>query len=151
MSEPIKKFYRSRTDRVIWGICGGLGEYFGIDSTLVRILFVLLAFGSGSGIVLYLILALIVPNGPHDKTKGSGRVGELAEELSASAEQASGKMREGDCHHTRNILGLIILTIGLVLMLKEIFHFNINWGLIYPFLIILLGLYFLDSLDQNNK
>jgi phage shock protein C len=151
MAESIKKFYRSRTDRIVWGVCGGLGEYFGIDSTLVRILFILLAFGSGSGIVLYLILALIVPSGPHDKTKGSGKVSELAEELSASAQQASGKMRSGDRHHARNFLGLIILTIGLVLMLKEIFQFDINWGLVYPFLIILLGLYFLDSLGQNNK
>lgn len=52
---------RSETDRLVAGVCGGLGTHFGIDATIVRIVFVLLAVFGGSGVVLYLALWLIVP------------------------------------------------------------------------------------------
>ena len=61
MPEQQHRLTRSETDRMLVGVCGGLGEYFGIDSTIVRIVFVLLAIFGASGIVLYLALWLIVP------------------------------------------------------------------------------------------
>ena len=61
----MNKLYLSNTDRKIGGVCGGLGEYYEKDSTLIRILFVLLAiFSFGSGIVIYLVMWLIVPKKP---------------------------------------------------------------------------------------
>jgi len=72
MIRHMKKLYLSRTDRKIGGVCGGLGECYEKDSTLIRILFVLLAlFSFGSGIVIYLVMWLIVPKKPkelHDRT-----------------------------------------------------------------------------------
>jgi len=62
--EPVKKLYRSRTDRQLAGVCGGLASYFGIDVTIVRILFVVLALAGGPGLILYIILALVVPEEP---------------------------------------------------------------------------------------
>lgn len=57
-----KKLYRSKTDRKLCGVCGGLAEYFGIDSTVVRIIAVILALGGvGTGLIVYLIMALIIP------------------------------------------------------------------------------------------
>ena len=57
-----KKLKRSSTDKKLCGVCGGLGEYFSIDPTIVRILFVLLACcGFGSGILAYLAMALVMP------------------------------------------------------------------------------------------
>jgi phage shock protein PspC (stress-responsive transcriptional regulator) len=57
-----KKLYRSSTDKMLAGVCGGLGQYLGIDSTIVRLIFALLVFfGVGSGVILYIILALIMP------------------------------------------------------------------------------------------
>ncbi|MDL2311808.1 PspC domain-containing protein [Bacteroidales bacterium OttesenSCG-928-B11] len=58
-----KKLYRSINDRKIAGVCGGLGEYFTIDPTIVRVLFVALLVLGGSGLLLYLLLWLIVPDG----------------------------------------------------------------------------------------
>ena len=55
-----KKLYRSEQDKMFLGVCGGLGEYFGIDPTLIRLLWALLAC-SGTGIVAYLIVAVIIP------------------------------------------------------------------------------------------
>jgi phage shock protein PspC (stress-responsive transcriptional regulator) len=59
-----KKLYRSNTERMIAGVAGGLGEYFNIDPTLIRILFVVLAIFGGPGLILYIIMALIVPLEP---------------------------------------------------------------------------------------
>jgi phage shock protein C len=56
-----KRLYRSRTERVIGGVCAGLGEYFGVDPTIVRIAAVLLALANGVGVVAYVILWIIVP------------------------------------------------------------------------------------------
>ena len=59
-----KKLYRSRTDRKLVGVCGGLGKYFDIDSTIVRIVFVLLLFCGTLGFWLYIAMAIIVPEEP---------------------------------------------------------------------------------------
>ncbi len=56
--------YRSRVDRKIAGVCGGIAEFFGIDSSLVRIGFVVLFVLGGGGALIYLIAALILDNNP---------------------------------------------------------------------------------------
>ena len=56
-----KKLYRSTTNKKLFGVCGGLAEYFDIDATVVRIIFLLLLLGAGSGLLAYLICALIMP------------------------------------------------------------------------------------------
>ena len=55
-----KKLYRSNTNRMLCGVCGGIGEYFNIDPTIVRLLWALLAC-SGTGLLAYLIAAVIIP------------------------------------------------------------------------------------------
>jgi phage shock protein C len=59
-----RKLYRSRSNRQVAGVCGGLAEYFNLDATLIRILFVVLAVLGGSGLVLYLAMWIIVPKEP---------------------------------------------------------------------------------------
>jgi len=59
-----RKLYRSKTNRQLAGVCGGLAEYFNLDATLIRILFVVLAVLGGSGVVLYLAMWIIVPKEP---------------------------------------------------------------------------------------
>lgn len=57
-----KRLVRSRKDKMIGGVCGGLGEYFGIDPTLIRIAFAMLViFGAGSPLLLYVLLWVIIP------------------------------------------------------------------------------------------
>lgn len=63
--EP-KKLYRSIRDRHICGVCGGLGEYFGVDSTLIRLAAVLFAFVScGTAVLAYFVAAIIIPDNPN--------------------------------------------------------------------------------------
>jgi phage shock protein C len=59
-----RTLYRSRTNRQIAGVCGGLAEYFHLDATLIRVIFAVLAVMGGSGLLLYVILWLVVPEEP---------------------------------------------------------------------------------------
>lgn len=63
-----KKLYRSRTDKKLAGVCGGLGQYFGIDATLVRLAFVIFCLMGGSGILVYIICALVMKEEPDGYT-----------------------------------------------------------------------------------
>ena len=56
-----KTLRRSRTDKMVAGICGGLGKYFGLDSTILRLVFVLLMIFAGTGLLAYLIIWLVIP------------------------------------------------------------------------------------------
>jgi phage shock protein C len=56
-----KKLRRSDTDRVLGGVCGGLGKFIGIDPVILRVLFVIMALLAGHGILVYLILLIVIP------------------------------------------------------------------------------------------
>ncbi|MGB5844905.1 MAG: PspC domain-containing protein [Anaerolineales bacterium] len=66
MAEKKKKLYRSRNESWLVGVCGGIAEYFDIDSTVIRVLFVLGAFILGGGLWIYLILWIIMPLNPDE-------------------------------------------------------------------------------------
>ncbi|MBS3054138.1 MAG: PspC domain-containing protein [Candidatus Aenigmarchaeota archaeon] len=58
-----KKLYRSRTNRILGGVCGGIGEYFNVDANIVRLLFLI----SGAGLMIYLIAWILIPEEPAKK------------------------------------------------------------------------------------
>lgn len=60
-----KKLYRSRRERLVCGVCGGVAEYFNIDPTIVRLAFLLFVFCAGSGVLAYIIAAIIMPDDPN--------------------------------------------------------------------------------------
>ena len=70
-----KKLYRSRTDRKIWGVCGGLAKYFDMDPTIVRVIFAASLLCGTLGLWVYIVMAIIVPledsavNPPKDEVK----------------------------------------------------------------------------------
>ncbi|MDD5428323.1 MAG: PspC domain-containing protein [Candidatus Omnitrophica bacterium] len=64
----MKKLYLSDTDKKIGGVCGGLGEYFDIDPTLVRVIFILIALLSlGLGVLAYILIWMVIPRKPMAK------------------------------------------------------------------------------------
>lgn len=65
----MKKLYRSGKNKVISGVCGGIGEYLNVDPTIIRLLWLLLIFAGGAGLLLYLIAWLIIPRNPNHKWK----------------------------------------------------------------------------------
>jgi len=58
---PYKKLYRSRTERMLAGVCAGLAKYFNIDPTIVRLVFVVFFFAGGAALLAYVILWIVVP------------------------------------------------------------------------------------------
>lgn len=61
------KLYRSKNDSFVMGVCGGIGRYLNVDSTIVRLIFVLLTFFNGFGVLLYFLMAIITPLFPEDE------------------------------------------------------------------------------------
>jgi phage shock protein C len=62
-----KRLYRSKDERMLAGVCGGLGEYLEVDPTVIRLAMVLLAFAGGPGIIAYIVLWIVVPERPRDE------------------------------------------------------------------------------------
>lgn len=59
-----KRLYRSKDERMIWGVCGGLAKYFDVDPTIIRLVAVLTLFLGLTGILVYIILAIVIPLEP---------------------------------------------------------------------------------------
>jgi len=60
----MRRLYRNRTDRMIWGVCGGLAKYFNVDPTIIRVLAVISIFITGVSILAYILMAIIIPLEP---------------------------------------------------------------------------------------
>ena len=72
----MKRLEKSRSNRVISGVLGGIGEYFNIDPTIVRIIFVILTvFGVGSPFLIYIVLAIVMPEAPRKNNDWNGYQG----------------------------------------------------------------------------
>ena len=63
--EGRKRLYKSAVDKKVFGVCGGVAEYFHVDSTIIRLLVVLFCLMAGTGVIIYLVAALIVPEDPN--------------------------------------------------------------------------------------
>ena len=64
MNVESRKLYRSRSDRMIGGVAGGLADYLNMDPTVVRLLFVLFALAGGPGLLVYIVMLIVVPEEP---------------------------------------------------------------------------------------
>ncbi len=88
-----RRLYRSRSNRVIWGGCGGLADYFSMDPVLVRIIFVLLIFANGLGILAYIVMALLVPLEGSKAAPPRDTIRENVEEIKQSATELGDEIR----------------------------------------------------------
>jgi phage shock protein C len=64
-----KKLYRSQDNRMIAGICGGIGEYFEVDPNIIRILWMMFSFAGGAGVLAYIAAYIIIPERPYSRKK----------------------------------------------------------------------------------
>lgn len=133
-----KSLYRSRTNRIIFGVCGGLGEYFDVDPIVFRIIFIALTLGGGFGIILYLALAFLMPKEPiQGQANSSGnldikeRANALVSELKDLGSEQSNK---------KNFIAIAIIFFGALLLLDELLPENVfNWNIFWALIIIFLG------------
>ena len=73
MAEPGRRLYRSRRDRKIAGVCGGMAEYWGIDPVIPRLVWVAFALAAGSGLLAYLICWVVIPSEPAGSAASTDR------------------------------------------------------------------------------
>lgn len=155
---------------MIWGVCGGLAEYFNIDPTIVRIIAVLLVFASGLGILAYLIMAIVVPlqnsrqATPKDTIKENVEeiketVNELGREIRSTFEDEERKEEKDKekpeaatktGHRGRNILGVTLIVVGILFLLGSfgLFHW-LRWGVIWPLILIAIGALIISSIGRK--
>lgn len=139
------KLYRSVDDKMIGGVCGGLGEYFEIDSTLIRILFLALLFFGGTGLLIYLVCWIIIPLKPVFKTYYSSEPNKSAEtyEVKDTPKEPTTQLgiEPSDTYNkTKTFWGIIAIVIGTLLLLDN-FDLNIGFSKLWPIVLIILGAY----------
>ena len=169
-----KKIYRSRTDKMIGGVCGGLAEYFDIDPTLVRLALLLLFFARGTGLLVYIIAWIIIPERPgrfenngnyKKKDSNSGEIilksktGSTAENKVEGSEESLSekelnpdKKKENieDNNNKRSLFfGIAMVVLGIFFFLENWIP-RFRWARYWPMLLIVLGVAILFKGVRND-
>ncbi len=129
-----KKLYKSKENKVIAGVCGGLGEYFDIDPVIVRLLAVAFCLMGGAGIVAYIVAAIIIP----EKIDSSDYTSADGESFSNQAETGGKKANKA----TTVTLGIILLCLGGFVALRYFIPW-IPMDIIFAGILIVGGVYFI--------
>jgi len=140
--KEIKRLYRSRKNRVIGGVCGGLANYFEVDVVVIRILFILFALIKGIGLLIYLVALVVVP------VNANGTSSSAPEKKSTDRSQA-----------VIMIIGIMLVLFGVYYLLENLsifphywfdsFLFHFRWELFWPVLLILIGILYLVRVIQK--
>jgi phage shock protein C len=158
LMEP-KKFYRSRTDKVFAGVCGGLSEHFDIDAVLIRLLFLVLVFAGGGGLIAYIVLWIITPEKPIDYSQSKTSP-------TMETQQTPNEEPKGSQEHAANdpfrypprkpkgrgnlIGGLVLITLG-ALFLADEFIPNVSFGDLWPMILVVIGIGLLINSFSGRK
>jgi len=145
-----KKLYRSTSDKMLGGVAGGLAEYFDIDSTLVRVLFIVVVFLGGGGIIAYIILWIVVPQKPYEIPKGafdqsppeggSESANSSSENNSDSFSVANGSVAGSMTHTSSRQLwvAIVLIVIGGLILLDNLFP-RFDFDHYWPVILIAIG------------
>jgi len=122
----VKRLYKSRKDKVISGICGGIGEYFGIDPVLVRVIAVLLFFFGGVGVIAYIVGIIIIPAEPLELGHNDNEKKET-EKKDTPKEEESSESKHVDTGAL--IIGIVFLIAGFMFLMRNFnfFDFHFWW------------------------
>lgn len=139
------QLYRSRTDQILGGVCGGLAEYLHIDSTIVRLLFVLLGLGSGVGVAVYLILWVVIPypgagvaGSVETRQVGAEELGQRAREIGADLQRNLRQPNE----KTVLVIGGGLVLAGVYLLLRNLDLPFMRWldiDYLWPLALVVIG------------
>ena len=136
----MKRLYKSRKNKVIAGVCGGIAEYFEVDPVLIRIIAVLFIFTGGAAFIAYILGMIIMPNQPSELIK-EGEV--IQEQKTAPSMQTQSHGNIGAL-----IIGIIMIGFGVNFLLRSIPFFNryywwvwdMGWHFFWPSILIVVGL-----------
>ena len=145
-----KRLFRSHKDKIIAGICGGLGDYFDVDPVIFRALFVVLTFVNGIGLLLYAIFWIVVPqesvgvqsnneNTQHTHRTSYSNPKSVYSNATAFVPKVFKKRRTG-----RIMVALLAILIGVIALLSNLFSFDLlRFEILWPLFLIFIGFYFI--------
>lgn len=140
------RLYRSETDKMIGGVCGGLGRHLDIDPVLVRLFFVLLALANGIGVLLYIGLWIVMPSGVDVARDADGRGLAVQDEGGGSGEQerrvVPAEPRSERNPQSATIIGAALILVGLLVMLNNLGFSWLRWlnfDVLWPLLLVVAG------------
>ncbi len=128
-----RRLRKSRTDRMVFGVAGGLADYLEVDPVLVRAGFVVLCFIAGVGLLAYIGLALLMPDTPEGETP--------SETATASESTAEGQSPVTPSEHRgRYAFGIILIGLGAILLIEQLGLLRwLDWGVFWSIVLILIG------------
>ena len=142
-----RRLYRSRKNRIVAGVAGGLGEYFDIDPVFVRVIFVLATLAGASGLLAYLILWIVVPNQKFDfELKAQAAEGESVMDVKDVNREYSARKRHGGF-----VGGTVLIVLGALFLANNYlphFDFSDTWPLI---LVAIGAAMILNSVRRDEK
>jgi len=127
-----KRIYRPAEGKIIGGVCAGLGEYFDIDPTWIRILFVLTMFAQGAGLLAYLVAWIVIPRRP--EILGAAPAAEVAQPSGASIRRDTVAATRGPSF----LPGVILIGLGLIFLFNRLF-FWFDFRYIWPLVLVGIG------------
>lgn len=133
-----KRLFRSRKDRVLAGVCGGLGEYFDIDPIIFRLLFVVLVIMGGSGVLLYILCWILIPEEASTAKEKDGET-EVESRVQSVASDVKEALEKNDRNGPRVIIGILLLVMGALFLIQNLTGVNVA-QVFWPLVIIAIGL-----------
>ena len=134
-----RRLYRIPSEGKIAGVAAGFADYFEMDVALMRLLFVAaVLITGGAAIIVYIIFAFVLP------VEGRAKTGTFDEKVETFAEEMK---TTGGARNVGNYTGFFLILLGLWLLLGQFFPvvFNLQWSIIWPCIVILLGLWILTK------
>ena len=128
------RLYRSTTDKVIGGVCGGLGDYLNIDPVIVRIAFVLLAVFGGSGVLVYIILWIVIPEQKYFIGTEINESGDAKAETDSIVDPVASNRKK----NSSLIAGIALIAFGLLFLADRLIPMYNLWDF-WPLLLVVAG------------
>jgi len=140
------RLYRSHKNSVIGGVCGGLGDYLNTDPLVFRILFAVAFFVGGSGLLIYVILWIVIPQDEIPVVNTSNNI-DMENETKTDNMEEQKKPQKND----GNLWGgLILITLGAIFLIDR-FVPRIDFGDLWPLILIVVGVILITTTSQQQK
>ncbi|MEZ5084452.1 MAG: PspC domain-containing protein [Bacteroidales bacterium] len=146
------RLYRSQSDSVIAGVCGGLGNYLNIDPVVFRVLFVVAILVGGSGLLVYIILWIIIPQENvsfiNSKTANNDI---MTDETKTNETNTQFESDKKPPKNDGNLWGgLILISLGAIFLIDR-FVPRIDFGDLWPLILIVIGIILITKSYQHTK
>lgn len=143
-----KKLYRSRTDRVLGGVCSGLAEHFNVDPVLVRVIFIAAAIGGGFGVLAYLIFWIVTPEAPYPAYEEAAADVKWTDNSSENPNNP--KVMSNNSKQGSIIAGSVLILLGALFLADELLP-DFDFGRYWPLILIAIGVGLLLGVRSNKK